>query len=122
MGRLDVKTTAAIVAAALSGAAMSLQGTLNALLGKKISLLGTSAAVHVVGALTTGAVIGLTLLLARQRLPPTVDPASAPWYAYLGGVLSVLIIAGVAFAFSVTGAGLGVAVILTAQLRSEERR
>ncbi len=107
---------AAILVAALSGAAMSFQGALNTLLSKRITLVGTSAAVHVIGAIVTGVVIAGALLLFRDRLPASVDPAATPWYAYLGGVLSVIIIGGVAFAFSVTGAGLGVSVILTAQL------
>lgn len=106
----------ALVAAAVSGAAMSFQGAFNAALSKRVSLIGTSAAVHVIGTALTGIILVAALLLARGWLPRDFDLARIPWYAYLGGVLSVLIIIGVASAFPVTGAGLGVSTIITAQL------
>jgi len=95
---------------------MSFQGAFNAVLGKRVTLLGTSAVVHVVGAALTGLIILGAVLIFRWSPPGRADLAGLPLYAYLGGVLSVLIIAGVAFAFPVTGAGLGVSVIVTAQL------
>lgn len=106
----------ALLAAAVSGAAMSFQGVFNAALGKKVSLIGASAVVHVVGAAVTGLVLVAALLWARPWLPRALDLGGVPGYAYLGGVLSVLIIIGVASAFPVTGAGLGVSTIITAQL------
>ncbi len=95
---------------------MSFQGVFNAALSKRAGLLGASAAVHVIGAVVTGLLLVGTFLLGRQLLPNDFSLARIPWYAYLGGVLSVLIIGGVALAFPVTGAGLGVSVIVTAQL------
>lgn len=106
----------AIVAAAVAGAAMSFQGVFNAALSKRVSLLGTSAAVHVIGAVLTGLLLLGACLFVKSALPRDVHWARIPWYAWLGGVLSVLIIIGVASAFKVTGAGLGVSVIVTAQL------
>jgi transporter family-2 protein len=112
MGRMAL----ALVAAAISGAAMSFQGAFNAALAKKVGLIGTSAAVHVIGATLTAIVIAAAWLCARHWLPLSVNLTVIPWYAYLGGVLSVLIIIGVASAFPITGAGLGVSMIITAQL------
>ncbi|HCW51424.1 MAG TPA: hypothetical protein DGR79_05075 [Clostridiales bacterium] len=116
LGALDVKTVLALAAAAVSGAAMAFQGTFNAALGKRVGLVGTSAIVHVTGALLTLVILVAALALRAGR-PGQLPPLSAvPLFAYLGGVLSVLIIAGVAFAIPVTGAALGVSVIVTAQL------
>lgn len=106
----------ALVAAAVAGAAMAFQGALNAALSKRTGLLGTSAAVHIIGALLTGLVIAAAILAGKQVLPGGLSLGKIPWYAYMGGVLSVLIIAGVARAFPTTGAGLGVSTIVTAQL------
>jgi len=113
---LEGKTVLALITAALSGAAMSFQGTFNAALSRRVGLLTTSAVVHVVGAVLTGLVVAAVWLLARSRLAEPASFTGVPWYTYLGGVLSVFIIVGVAFAFPVTGAGLGVSVIVTAQL------
>lgn len=95
---------------------MSFQGVFNAALGKRVNLLGASAAVHVIGAVVTGLLLAGAFVLGQKLLPHDFNLARIPWYAYLGGVLSVLIITGVAWAFPVTGAGLGVSVIVTAQL------
>ena len=116
MSGLEGKMLLALVAAAVSGAAMSFQGAFNAALAKRVSLLGTSVAVHVIGAVLAGLLLAGAFLVARQSLPRSLELGRIPGYAYLGGVLSVIIIAGVAFAFPVTGAGLGVSTIVTAQL------
>ncbi len=116
MDVLAGKMLLAIVAAAAAGAAMSFQGVFNAALSKRVSLPVTSVAVHLVGLVLSAVVVGIVLLLGRRFLPDGFNLSQVPGYAYLGGVLSVLIIIGVASAFKVTGAGLGVAVIVTAQL------
>lgn len=95
---------------------MSFQGAFNASLSKRAGLLGASAGVHVIGAILTGLLIFGAWLGARQCLPQSLSLTRIPWYAYLGGILSVLIIAGVAYAFPIAGAGLGVSTIITAQL------
>ncbi len=106
----------ALLAAALAGAAMSFQGAFNSSLSRKAGLLGASAAVHVIGAILTGLVIAGAMLWAKSAAPNWTGFGRAAWWAYLGGVLSVLIIAGVAFAFPIAGAGLSVSTIITAQL------
>lgn len=101
----------ALGAAALSGLAMTLQGTFNALLGKRVDLPAMILVVHVTG-LALGVV--LYLLWGKPRRLPALG--GVPWYALLGGILGVAIIAGVAYALARTGIALGVSVILTAQL------
>lgn len=101
----------ALGAAALSGLAMTLQGTFNALVGKRVDLPAMILVVHVTG-LALGVLV--YLLWGKPRLLSAL--AGVPWYALLGGVLGVAIIAGVAYALARTGIALGVSVILTAQL------
>lgn len=101
----------AIGAAALSGLAMTLQGTFNALLSKRVDLPAMVLSVH-----ATGLALSVLVYLLSGRPRRLSGLAEVPWYAHAGGLLGVLIILGVAYAIARTGVGLGVGVILTAQL------
>jgi transporter family-2 protein len=97
----------ALLLAATAGLAMAVQGSLNAILGKCTGIWVSMLIVH---ALATATVL-LTLLF----WPPTRDGGlsrllCAPWYAYLGGLIAVLITYGVI----VTIPKLGVATATTA--------
>ena len=78
--------------AALSGAAMALQGTFNAALGKVLGLWESTLVVHLIGTL----VALLILVAAGMGFPNLGKLGQVPWWAYLGGVLSVIIIYAVA--------------------------
>jgi len=86
------------VMAALSGAAMALQGTLNSQLTQKTSLLSSTLLVHIIGALAAFAAVLLwkAPLLQHKWL-------EVPWYLYLGGIFSVIIVALVALSISKIG-------------------
>jgi len=101
----------AVAAAALSGLAMTFQGTFNSVLGKRVDVPGMVMVVQV-----TGLGAGLLAYLVWGRPRKLAGLAGAPWYSLLGGILGVAIIAGVAYALARTGIALGVSVILTAQL------
>ncbi|UWG95771.1 DMT family transporter [Dehalobacter sp. DCM] len=86
------------VLAALSGAAMALQGTLNSQLSQKSSLLSSTLIVHILGSIIAlGAVVIWKVPLSSHKWN------QIPWYLYLGGVLSVAIIALVAVSISKIG-------------------
>ena len=68
--------------AALSGAAMALQGTFNAALGKVIGVWQSTLVVHVIGVLTV--VIIIIALGAGWQ----TNKLQVPWYAYLGGIMN----------------------------------
>ena len=86
------------IIAAISGIAMAIQGTLNSQLTQKTSLLTSTFVVHFMGA-----VIALLALLL-WRVPFLEHKwLQIPWYLYLGGVLSVLIVALVALSISKIG-------------------
>jgi transporter family-2 protein len=77
--------------AALSGVAMAIQGTLNSSLTQKTSLLSATLVVHLIGTL-----VALLATLAWRTPLLKYNWVSIPWYLYLGGILSVLIVGLVA--------------------------
>lgn len=84
--------------AAISGAAMALQGTLNSQLTQKTSLLSSTLAVHIIGTLATAiAVIIWKVPIFEHKW------SQLSWYLYFGGILSVAIIALVALSISKIG-------------------
>ncbi|KGP76815.1 hypothetical protein JT05_02675 [Desulfosporosinus sp. Tol-M] len=77
--------------AAISGIAMAIQGTINSSLSQKTSLLSATLVVHVIGTL-----VALAAVLAWRAPLLKYNWGSVPWYMYLGGILSVLIVGLVA--------------------------
>jgi transporter family-2 protein len=74
--------------AAVAGIAMAFQGALNSALGKRVGLLESAFVVHSLG---TVIIAGLLLLpgLGTGKLALL---SGVPWYLFLGGPLSVIII------------------------------
>lgn len=98
--------------AALAGAAMALQGTFNAALGKTTGLWPSTVLVHVIGT-----VAALSIMLTfRIGCPALGQLAQIPWYAFLGGVLNVLIIFAVVFTIPRVGVGNATTAIVVAQI------
>lgn len=83
-----MKNLAALVVAAVSGVAMAVQGTANAQLSQKTNIWEATFLVHAIGTVTI-TIIMLGLGLGSLRLNKWL---SVPWYLYIGGVLSVVII------------------------------
>ncbi|MDR3584426.1 MAG: DMT family transporter [Desulfosporosinus sp.] len=77
--------------AAISGIAMAIQGTINSSLSQKTSLLSATLLVHIIGTL-----VALIAVLAWRSPLLKYHWVSVPWYLYLGGILSVLIVGLVA--------------------------
>lgn len=100
-----------LTVAALSGLAMTFQGAINAALKEKIGVAPMSLAVHAIGL-----IISIAAVLVFTGMPRVEDFKSAPLYSYLGGLLNVAIIGGVAFAVAKTGATIGISAILFGQL------
>lgn len=89
---------------------MTFQGAINAALKDKVGLGPMSAVVHLTGFILSLAVIPFTGGLKLHNF------GKAPFYSYLGGVLNVAIIGGVAWAIAKTGATIGISAILFGQL------
>ncbi|TGE36773.1 DMT family transporter [Desulfosporosinus fructosivorans] len=84
--------------AAISGIAMAIQGTLNSSLSQKSSLLSATLVVHLIGTL-----VSLVAVLAWRAPLLNYNWTSVPWYLYLGGILSVLIVGLVAVSIPKVG-------------------
>lgn len=102
----------AFLAAALSGVTMAVQGSINAVLGKFIGLLETTFVVHLAGLVF----ITVMLVILRWSSPCNGFLGGAPWYAYLGGILGVLIIYGVAHSIPKVGVAPATTAIIMGQL------
>ncbi|HBV88050.1 DMT family transporter [Desulfosporosinus sp.] len=84
--------------AAVSGVAMAVQGTINSSLSQKTSLLSATLVVHIIGTL-----VALVTVLTRRVPLIKQDWSAVPWYLYLGGVLSVIIVGLVAVSIPKVG-------------------
>jgi len=98
--------------AALSGAAMALQGTFNAALGKVVGIWESTLIVHLVGTITV-LLIMLSLSTGFSNLSKLNN---VPWYAFLGGFLNVLIIYTLVRAIPQIGVGNATTAIIITQV------
>jgi transporter family-2 protein len=101
-----------LVIAALSGAAMALQGTLNTALGKIVGIWESTLVVHLVGT----AVSIMVLLAAGISITNFSKLGQAPWYLYLGGLLNVAIIYAVVRSMPQIGVSNATTAIIVAQI------
>ena len=99
----------ALLLAALCGAAMAVQGSLNSILGKFIGLLPATLLVHLVGTLGV-------ILVCRWDGSAWGKLGQAPWFAFLGGLLGVLIVYGVAASIPRLGVANATTAIIAAQI------
>ncbi|CUH96174.1 putative membrane protein [Propionispora sp. 2/2-37] len=98
--------------ALLSGILMAVQGSLNAALSKVIGLMETTFIVHLIGTVLLIVILFL-LKLGRGNLYALTD---APWYAYLGGVISIFIIYLVAASIPQAGMANATTAIIVGQV------
>ena len=87
-----------LLIAAISGISMAVQGTLNSSLSQKTSLISATFAVHLIGTL-----ISFIIALAWKVPIFRYHWLEVPWYLYLGGLLSVIIIGLVAVSIPKVG-------------------
>jgi len=102
----------ALLLAALAGATMAVQGTLNAALGKIIGVLEATLIVMLTGTLTV--LLALYLLGLGKGNMARIN--SAPWYYLLGGLLIVVITYAVAAGIPKLGVANATTAIVAAQV------
>ena len=100
-----------LLLAALAGASMAVQGTLNSILGKRTGPFEASFVVHVLGAL----ILGIVLLVGVSD-GDIRKAVGAPWWSFLGAPLSVLIVWGVLTSIGSIGVGAATTAIVAAQI------
>jgi transporter family-2 protein len=95
-----------------AGIAMALQGSLNSALSKVVGLLEANFFVHLIGTLA------LVVLLSIPRLGHGHFErwSQTPWYTYLGGLLSVLIIYTVMASITKLGVAVATTAIIVGQV------
>lgn len=101
-----------VLVAALSGMAMALQGTFNAALGKVIGIWESTLLVHIIGTLT----VLLIILCLGIGFDNFGKISRVPWYAFLGGILNVLIIYAVVRSIPQIGVGNATTAIIVTQV------
>ena len=101
----------ALVAAAVSGIAMAVQGSLNTALSKKIGLVPGTFIVQLVGT-----AFALALLLFGVGKPQWQMLPSVPWYNFIGGILGVGIVYGVMVSIEQTGVAAATTAIIVGQV------
>ncbi|MEG6617161.1 DMT family transporter [Peptococcaceae bacterium 1198_IL3148] len=102
----------ALIVAAVSGMAMALQGTLNSALGKVIGLWETTLVVHFIGA----GIVAVLIFGFKGGASDLDKWLQAPWYTYLGAVLSIVIIYAVARSMPVVGVAPATTAIILGQV------
>ncbi|MCR3922212.1 MAG: DMT family transporter [Firmicutes bacterium] len=102
----------ALLLAFIAGIAMAVQGTMNTGLGKIIGLLESTFVVHVIGTL----VLLLLLFILRMGRGDLSKIPNAPWYLYLGGVISVIILYTVVASISRVGVATATTAIIVGQV------
>ncbi|MDD2586809.1 MAG: DMT family transporter [Syntrophomonadaceae bacterium] len=98
--------------AALSGAAMALQGTFNAALGKIIGVWESTLLVHIIGTV----LVILIIMILGIGFSNFGKLGNVPWYAFLGGILNVGIIYTLVRAIPKIGVGNATTAIIVAQV------
>lgn len=101
-----------LLMALLSGILMAVQGALNGALSKVIGTWETTFIVHLIG------LILLSIMLVGFSVGriDTATLSQAPWYTYLGGVISVFIIYLVAASIPKIGAANATTAIIVGQV------
>ncbi len=105
-------TPLSLFLALAAGIAMALQGSLNALLSKVVGLLEATFLVHLVGT----AAVAAALVSLRLGLGGLDQMHRIPWYAWMGGLLSALIIYSVAASISKLGVATATTAIIVGQV------
>lgn len=103
---------AALLIAALSGLTMAFQGTLNSVLSRYIGLLEATFTVHLVG-LVFASLLLFGFNLGEGKLAMFTQ---APYYSYLGGILSVIIVFGVIKSIPKVGVAAATTAIILGQV------
>lgn len=101
----------ALLTAAVAGMTMAVQGSLNAALSKFVGLIEATLIVHIIGSVLAGIIV-----LTGISKGNFGKLAQVPWYAYLGGILSVLIIYGVASSIPKVGVAVATTAIIVGQV------
>lgn len=100
-----------LLVGAVAGICMAVQGSLNTLLSKAVGLVEANFVVHVIGT-----ILLIVLLLLGLGKGDLTKMGQAPWYAYLGGVFSIIILYTVMASISKLGVSIATTAIIVGQV------
>ncbi|HHY11946.1 MAG TPA: DMT family transporter [Firmicutes bacterium] len=100
-----------LIIAGLAGGSMALQGVLNSILGQKIGEIEATFIVHAIAT----ALLGI-ILVSGITHGNIGNIGSTPWFGFLGGPLSVIIVWGVLTSIGKVGAAPATTAILSVQI------
>ncbi len=100
-----------LLSGVIAGVSMALQGSFNTALSKVIGLMEANFVVHVIGSVALLAL--LVLGLGHGNLG---QAGNAPWFAYLGGIFSVIILYTVMASISKLGVAVATTAIIVGQV------
>ncbi len=98
--------------AAIAGGAMALQGAFNTAAGKVIGFGENTFLVHGIGIIT----VAFLLFICNIGRGDWSKIGEIPWYGYLGGVLSAVIVFAVIYSMSKLGVANATAIIVLVQI------
>jgi transporter family-2 protein len=98
--------------AALSGATMAVQGTMNSVFGKIVGIWESILMVHIIGTVFALAV----MVVMGMGFGGFSKLGQVPWYAFLGGILNVVIVFAVVTSIPKIGVGNATTAIIVAQI------
>lgn len=103
-----------LIIAALAGLSMAVQGSFNGCLGKVIGLTEATLIVHIIGTVASALTFGI-MWFTKAGLGNIGQWGEVPWYNYLGGLLSVAIVYGVAASVAKLGVSTATTAIVASQ-------
>ncbi len=101
-----------LLLALVSGVLMAVQGSVNAALSKAVGLWEATFVVHATGTF----VLLVVLFLLKMGRGDLANLSQAPWYSYLGGIISVFIIYLVAASIPSVGVANATTAIIVGQV------
>lgn len=98
--------------AALAGAVMAIEGSMNAAMGKVLGVMESTLLVHLIGTI----IVLIIMLFMGTGWASWNKLGEVPWWAYLGGILSVLIIYALVLSMPKVGVANATTAIIVAQI------
>ena len=96
----------------MGGVCVSMEGSLNALLGKHVGVLRAVIAPFAVGLLT---IVIAVMIAGSEKWGGTGSWSSAPWYSYLGGVAAVVFVGSIIYVAPKMGLAAAFSAVLVGQ-------
>ncbi len=110
--KMDAQLWIYMLVGIIGGICVSMEGSLNSLLGRHVGVLKATIAPFAGGLL---AILLTVLIVGSQDTSGSGNWASAPWYSYLGGVAAAVFVGSIIFITPKVGIAAAFSAILVGQ-------